>query len=411
MISTPYLFNNWHLKDFLDSRKRDLLSSIDNEKLEYLASVDQKEYLDYKNSEFEIQVPTIDEDNIEIDQHEQRVERHNEFYTRIGYVDGVVMHVLIPYDGDKKLLQSRPNTYTTMFPQAGINDQYIVIEIGLSMSEIETCDMHQIIQQQIDLIKTYLSYASKDIAEFNSSIKTIAKERMDYQINKYKKICKMNATLPYKIQRYPEAQETYKVPTVVKKIALTKPESHQRKNIPEPSLELNEYDNIIEICSNMSTVMERSPSDFAKMKEETIRSHFLVQLNSQYQGQATGETFNSNGKTDILIRNENQNVFIAECKFWKGKNGYLSTIDQLLGYVTYRDTKTAVFMFVKNKKFTEIFNQMKEVIEEHPNFVKFIESYTPPKGSSAFRCEFKNQNDDEKHFYITIMAFCIPTEN
>ena len=103
MIGTPYLFNNWHLKDFLDSRKRDLLSSIDNEKLEYLASVDQKEYLDYKISEFEIQIPTIDEDNIEIDQREQRVERHNEFYTRIGYVDGVVMHVLIPYDGDKKL--------------------------------------------------------------------------------------------------------------------------------------------------------------------------------------------------------------------------------------------------------------------------------------------------------------------
>ena len=237
MIGTPYLFNNWHLKDFLDSRKRDLLSSIDNEKLEYLASVDQKEYLDYKISEFEIQVPTIDEDNIEIDQREQRVERHNEFYTRIGYVDGVVMHVLIPYDGDKKLLQSRPNTYTTMFPQAGINDQYIVIEIGLSMSEIETYDVHQIIQQQIDLIKTYLNYAAKDIAEFNSLIKTIAKERMDYQINKYKKICKMNATLPYKIQRYPEAQETYKVPTVVKKIALTKPESQQRKNIPEPPVQ------------------------------------------------------------------------------------------------------------------------------------------------------------------------------
>ena len=97
----------------------------------------------------------------------------------------------------------------------------------------------------------------------------------------------------------------------------------------------------------MAVVMERSPKVFSNMDEETIRTHFLVQLNGHYQGQATGETFNSNGKTDILIRNDNQNVFIAECKFWKGKKGYLSTIEQLLGYVTYRDTKTAIFMFVK----------------------------------------------------------------
>ena len=109
-----------------------------------------------------------------------------------------------------------------------------------------------------------------------------------------------------------------------------------------------------------------------------------------------------------MIRNDNQNVFIAECKFWKGKKGYLSTIDQLLGYVTYRDTKTAIFMFVKNKNFTEVFQQMKETVTEHPNCIKFIDSYTPPKDSSAFRCEFKNQNDEEKHFYITFMAFCIP---
>ena len=158
----------------------------------------------------------------------------------------------------------------------------------------------------------------------------------------------------------------------------------------------------------MAVVMERSSKVFSNMDEETIRTHFLVQLNGHYQGQATGETFNSNGKTDILIRNDNQNVFIAECKFWKGKKGYLSTIDQLLGYVTYRDTKTAIFMFVKNKNFTEVFQQMKETVTEHSNFVKFIDSYTQPKGSSAFRCEFKNQNDAEKHFYITIMAFCIP---
>jgi len=81
---------------------------------------------------------------------------------------------------------------------------------------------------------------------------------------------------------------------------------------------MEEYENILEIIRNMVQVMERSPKAFEKMGEEDLRTHFLVQLNSQYEGGATGETFNFQGKTDILIRSNGGNVFISECKFWGG---------------------------------------------------------------------------------------------
>jgi len=44
-------------------------------------------------------------------------------------------------------------------------------------------------------------------------------------------------------------------------------------------------------------VLERSPKAFAHMEEEHLRDQFLVQLNGHYEGQATGETFNAEGKT------------------------------------------------------------------------------------------------------------------
>ena len=69
---------------------------------------------------------------------------------------------------------------------------------------------------------------------------------------------------------------------------------------------------------NMVQVMELSPHAFLDMGEEDLRYHFLVQLNGAFKGQATGETFNFQGKTDILIRVDGRNVFIAECKFWDG---------------------------------------------------------------------------------------------
>jgi hypothetical protein len=37
-----------------------------------------------------------------------------------------------------------------------------------------------------------------------------------------------------------------------------------------------------------------------------------VQLNRHFEGAATGETFNHRGKTDILIRVDGKNIFIAE---------------------------------------------------------------------------------------------------
>ena len=403
-----YLFRNYELYSILNSKIQDMKRKIDEENPDYLINVNFDEYLAYICNEFKLTTPTIDEENITINKQVQKVERYNDFYTSIGYVDGVALWVLIPYIGNKDLFLARPSTYTTGFPQAGINNEYIVIELGLSMREVEEYNVKELIQHELKLIHMYLGYIQKDLEKYNKRLKGEATEYIKYKIENSNKINNMLTSLPYKLIKNENAQLTYKVPNVERKIQFQKPKINKKNITPEPELETQKYNEIIEICSNMAKVMERSPKAFANMGEEDLRTHFLVQLNGQYEGQATGETFNSNGKTDILIRSDNQNVFIAECKFWKGKKSFLATIDQLLGYVTYRDTKTAIFVFVKNKDFTKVCGDIKSAIAEHSNFVKYIDSYTPPKDTSAFRYEFKNKNDEEKHFYLTVMAFCIP---
>jgi len=103
-----------------------------------------------------------------------------------------------------------------------------------------------------------------------------------------------------------------------------------------------------------------------KMGEEDLRYHFLVQLKGAFQGQATGETFNFQGKTDILIRVDGKNVFIAECKFWQGEKMFLETLDQLLSYLSWRDTKTAVLIFNRNADFTAVLAKIREFVPKHP---------------------------------------------
>ena len=97
-------------------------------------------------------------------------------------------------------------------------------------------------------------------------------------------------------------------------------------------LDTGEYEYILSVLSNMVAVMERSPRAFKDMNEEDLRTHFIVQLNGHYEGQATGKTFNYQGKTDILIRADGRNIFVGECKFWTGPSGLTEALDQLLGY-------------------------------------------------------------------------------
>ena len=154
----------------------------------------------------------------------------------------------------------------------------------------------------------------------------------------------------------------------------------------------------------MVLVMERSPRAFSNMGEEDLRTHFLVQLNGQYEGQATGETFNYEGKTDILIRVDGKNVFIAECKFWRGPKALKSTIDQLLGYLSWRDTKAAILLFNRNKDFSVVLSQIPTVLETHPNFKRHIHH----SRETEFRSVIYNNTDKNRELVVTILAFDIP---
>ena len=79
-----------------------------------------------------------------------------------------------------------------------------------------------------------------------------------------------------------------------------------------------DYEAVLSVLANSRNALERTPSMTATLTEEKIRDLLLVNLNAQFEGAAAGEVFNGSGKTDILIRERDRNIFVAECKIWKG---------------------------------------------------------------------------------------------
>ena len=155
----------------------------------------------------------------------------------------------------------------------------------------------------------------------------------------------------------------------------------------------------------MAKVMECSPSAFESMGEEDLRTQFLVQLNGHYDGQATGETFNFDGKTDILIRVDGKNIFIAECKFWHGPQKLTATLDQLLGYSTWRDSKIAVLVFNRNKDFSRVLESIQKTVSQHPSCKRVIGQQT----ETSYRYVFSHRDDVNRELTLTVLAFEVPS--
>lgn len=155
----------------------------------------------------------------------------------------------------------------------------------------------------------------------------------------------------------------------------------------------------------MELVMERSPSAFKDLDEEAIRTHFLLTLNGKFEGEATGETFNFQGKTDILLRKESRNIFIAECKFWTGPKGFTETIDQLLNYLTWRDTKAAILVFVRDTAISTVLAKIPDLLRAHPNFL----SEKPSDHASEFRAQMKSARDEALPLHLVVQVYHVPS--
>lgn len=174
---------------------------------------------------------------------------------------------------------------------------------------------------------------------------------------------------------------------------------------PEPAMEQAVYEDVLEIVSSATKAFERSPSTFASMGEEQLRDHVVVMLNGNYGGAATGETFNGSGKTDILLRVGDRNAFIGECKVWSGAGAFAEAIEQLRGYLVWRDTKAAVVLFIRNRDVTAVIEKARRVLAEHEACVR-----VEPVKDQTMRSDFvlRSALDDERLIRMALLPVVMP---
>ena len=384
--------------------KLKLKNEIDGFNDNYILNVSEDDLLEVLQTNYILEVPSILENRIHIIETEVDVELK---IGRSHSSKGVRVKISIPFEGDAELLQYIPSQYTFSRPRGEIIGQEI--HLIYEMVTYDADEFKKVYMQELDEIKQYVEWVREDVKNFNDSLKSFAGQSVRLRKKKILDAYNLVSALEIPIKLRNDLPQTYAIPIRRKKPKIELPEAITESFEPEPCLIEEEYENILEIIYNMTLVMERSPKAFSELDEEVIRYHFLIQLNGRYEGKALGEAFNYGGKTDILIREDDKNVFIAECKFWNGEKGLLTTIDQLLGYTCWRDTKTAILLFNKNRNFNSVINKIDPAVKTHNCYKReFNLKNEKLRNETTFSYIFHQPNDKNRELILTVMAFDIP---
>lgn len=407
-------FSRGELRSFLEQREKDLTARIQREDDDYLISVGEDSYIAHMTELGSIAPLVVAFDQMSVEDEERMIPA--EYFPRNYGVSGgskypkTVLVYRVPFTGNEELLGLRPSSYLMSgTPEIGIqtleNGQRAISFENIVFNVENSDEQRNFVEQTKKTLNHFLESQKRDLGEYHARLPGMLRMMLTAEKNKILKKRALVSAIGIPLRKRVDASQTFSIPSPEQKQKiLVKPSSGSVPFTPDPTLDEASYGDILKLLEGAGSNMERSPSLYEGKDEEAMRDLLQLVLQSHFEGSATSESFNVKGKTDILLKHKATNIFVAECKIWRGERGFLDAIDQLLSYLTHRDSKTAIIVFVKTKDFTVTMSKMRDAAKKHPHFVtekNVIDTH-------GFHSRFTLPTDPGKEISLTVLAFHFP---
>lgn len=397
------LFNKYFLSKFIDAFRKRLRERID--KLEITDETDIISLVERLKNEYTIYPITIGEPKPS-EPKETKRQRKNEWGET--YDQKVFeIFVTIPFDGNNDLFYCMPSRSTVIYLDKGVSINRMDITANIILEQFDENAYFSKVNNIIEKLKKNLPNIHNEIKPWNDGLENLIKQSLEGRKGVVSKKFDFMEKIGLKVN--PKSSEFLVPPTVNKKTIPT-PATETTSTVEKekiPILQEEVYNDIIEVLYNVGKAIERKPSIYKDKHEEDLRDIFLLFLETRYESTAgVGEAFNKKGRTDILLKyaKDGSNLFVAECKVWKGQKKLIEGIDQLLSYLTHRDSKTALIFFVNQREMTSIVDTMKTEISKHRNFNKHLDDTY----DHSISYEFTLPDDTKKKIKIEVILFHFP---
>lgn len=396
------LFTN-SILDMLEDAKQSVRRKILDESQEYLLNVAEEEYLDFITQEYDYGQLDVAEDSLRIvNTSEKTSQRSDDFFGETYEVRLQSVKLEIDFTGDSRLLYIQPSNRLVWTMNAHVTASTITFSVDDWNNNPQQLK-HDIDTERGHLV-TQVTNVNREAAGFRSQVKEFAARQLAARKEELNKFSQTIVDLGIPITKNDDIPKTFAIPTdrIARKVEVSDVVKAKgvtaKPSLPDPTLATEIYNDILETIYGVGKVIERLPNIYKDRDENSLRDLLLLYLEPRYTS-AAGEAFNSKGKTDILIRYENSNVFIAELKFWEGPKHFNETVDQLFGYLTWRDSKTALVIFCKNKDFSSVISDVKQLLENHERLVDEI----TVQDDSWLKCKLKFPDDSSKEVFLSVL--------
>lgn len=397
---TRTLFNDEPFRNIRKLNLEKAKTEIQNEDPDRITGVEKEEYIDYIVSEYSIDSVRVATDEAQIDV---------EDFSRDEDPT-----LLIPVSGNTDILDYQPKSRTIGYSVKGkVEDGELQIEIsgrgGRRGWDEESLNTE--IRRATEYIDDKVDSLKSEIEKYHQDLERQVEQEFEKRLNEVQEQREMLGSLNVPLRKNESTPDTFSIngPEKRESISLSPPEpSGPSASDPAPTVAESTYEDVLEVINDVGIGFERSPRLFRDLEEEDLRDFILFALERNFEdGSATGETFNKEGKSDILLRaDDGTNVFISECAIWNGEEYFTGKIDQLNRYLTWRDTKAAVLMFVNNQQMEPVRDQIEHGVENHEQFLEKVKQ----PGESWWQYRFHMENDADREFNLAVMAFHIPPE-
>ena len=371
---------------------------------DYILLVEEDEFAEYLHSKYELTPLEVDALSEAVDQPSKSKEwfedrMWGERYERDVYSFIIRYHFI----GSPVLFKVQSNPWSMTSYEINVDESSKTVSFSFKLYKQ---DVEEFIRTKNDCYRrsfTNMTKLNQNIEEINSCLLSTIKSYINQEKSKYLKENDFFAAINVKVNR--DTKSLFTAPTIKRKI-IPQPKVPKGKEFSsEPSMSNIMYDDILKVIYDSGKSMEKKPALYINKDEEGLRDQFLFILETRYEGiTATGETFNRSGKTDILLKYaaDGSNLFVAECKFWHGGSEYIKAISQLFDrYLSWRDSKVALVIFVTNQDFSKVLNSIEEESLNHQYAKKRVGS----RGESSFSFEFHLPQDKDKSVKVEVMAF------
>jgi hypothetical protein len=402
-----YLFRDGDLAATLDSQLRSVKELVERVPRDQLLATSVDTLVEHIQAQLAVDPLQIHEDQLQMEDGETKIDVTGRFdYGAWG--DGPVMtagHRLrfyLPFSGDPQLWQLRPSSYTSMPPHGDVDHSRRILIIELTNTSNTPSEWYQNeFKRVIDAIRQYVGWQHSMVTRYNDAIAPAAREAVERRKAEIEKLHGLASAFNIPLVKKP-GMPTFTPVEVRKKVIQALPPAPAKGFKREPAITDGLYEEVLANIRHTGGTLERTPQSWLPHGEEGLRDILLASLNGQFEGTASAEAFRKYGKTDICIEEESRAAFVGECKLWTGERALLEALNQLLGYVTWRDVKTALVIFNKDVAgFSRVQQTIGEVLPKHRLYLR--DKAVPC--TSEWRADFASAEDAGREVRVHVFAF------